>query len=316
MRTSNELLLNMKSIPDKLSRDYDQFWDGERKKAEYGLTIDGVYISGWLYWHCQLWNIYIDQEDKINRAIKRTFKHPEFRDNEWIISEALEEATQQKKGVMFFGSRRLGKSEFSSSYIGRHATLFQGTENVITGGNWGDIDVITYKLTQGLNGLPEYFKFGRLGENLRKEIELGFKDKKGTRLSWSKIIVRNHEEGFNTEAVAGITASSFVMDEVGKSSFAQVFEAAKPAFTSPYGWRCTPILLGTSGDIKKSSDAEKFFMNPEANNFIYRTLADEGNIKTGVFISGLRRMEGKYTTTLAEYVQIEKGILIPKVNFE
>lgn len=312
MRSSSELLLNVKRIPDRNSQDYEAFWDNERYKAEYGVTINGVFISGWLYWHTQLWNIYIDVEDKINHAIKRTFKHPEFRDNEWIIDGGLQQAQKEKKGAMFFGSRRLGKSEFGSSYIARHATLFQGSENVIVGGNWGDVDVLTYKLTQGLNALPDYFKFGRLAENLRKEVELGFKDKKGTRLSWSKIIVRNHEDGINTEVVAGITASSFLMDEVGKSSFAQVFEAAKPAFTSPYGWRCVPILTGTSGDIKKSSDAEKFFMNPEAYNFIARELTDEGSIKTGVFISGLRRMEGKYKTTLAKYVERESGILIPK----
>lgn len=312
MHHSKDLLTNIKHWPDKLSKEYDAFWDNERKKAEYGVTIDGVFISGWLYWHSQLWNIYMDKEDPINHTIKRIFKRPDLRDNEWIIADALERAQKEKKGVMFFGSRRLGKSEFASSYIGRHATLFQGTENVIAGGNWGDVDVITYKLTQGLNALPEYFKFGRLAENLRKEIELGFKDKKGTRLSWSKIIVRNHEEGFNTEAIAGITASSFVMDEVGKSQFSQVFEAAKPAFTSPFGWRCVPILTGTSGDIKKSSDAEKFFMNPDAYNFIAVELPEEGNIKTGVFISGLRRMEGKYKTTLADYIQTQSGILIPK----
>lgn len=309
---SPELLLNIKSIPDKHSQDYDAFWDNERKKCEYGVTINGVFISPWLYFHTQLWNIYIDTEDKINKAVKRTFMHPNFRDNEWIISDSLERAKLEKKGVMIFGSRRLGKSEFLSSHIGQSATLFQGSENVIMGGNWGDIDVITYKLTQGLNGLPDYFKFGRLTENLRKEIELGFKDKRGTRISWSKIIVRNHEEGIKTEAAAGLTATSFVIDEVGKSSFAQVFESAKPAFTSPFGWRCVPILTGTSGDIKKSSDAEKFFMNPEAHNFIVTHLQEEANVKVSVFISGLRRMEGKVKTTLANYIETEKGILVPK----
>lgn len=309
---SSEFLTCMKRVPPKDSVEHDAFWDNEHKKAEYGITVNGVFIPGFLYWHTQLWNIYIDEKDSKNHVVKRVFKHPSFRDNEWIISEGLEEAQQQKKGMLIFGARRLGKSEFLASHLGRMATLYKGSENIVTGGNWGDIDVIMYKLTQGLNYLPDYFKFGRLSENLRKEIELGFKDKKGTRLSWSKIIARNHEEGLKTEAVAGLTATSFVMDEVGKSIFAQVFEAAKPAFTSPYGWRCVPILTGTSGDIKGNSDAQKFFENPEAYNFISRELKEEGNKKVSIFINGLRRMEGKYETTLANYIENEKGILVPK----
>lgn len=312
MQDSKQLLLNMKNLPTKDSREHDSFWDEERKKAEYGITINGVFIPPWLYWHTQLWNIYIDQEDTLNKTVKRVFKHPTWRDNEWIISEGYQQAQEEKKGLMVFGSRRLGKSEFLSSHLGRYATLFQGSENIVGGGNWGDVDVIMYKTTQGLNALPDYFKFGRLAENLRKEVELGFKDKKGTRLSWSKIIARNHEEGNDTEVFAGLTATSFVLDEVGKSKFREVFSAAKPAFTSPYGWRCVPILTGTSGDILKNSDAQKFFEEPESNNFIVRELKEEGGKRVSLFISGLRRMEGKVETTLANYIQTEKGILLPQ----
>lgn len=313
--TSPDLLVNIKSIPPKDSRYYDQFWDNERHKAEYGVTIDGVFIHPWLYWHTQLWTIYMDEVDSINYIIKRKFKHSQFRDNEWIIADGLQEAERERKGMMLFGSRRLGKSEFLASYIARKATLFQGSENVISGGNWFDIDIITSKVIIGLNALPEYFKFGRLGENLRKEVELGFKSKKGSeRLPWSKILFRNFEDGNNTEAAAGITASSFVIDEVGKFPFSQSFEAAKPAFTSPFGWRCSPILTGTSGDIKKSSDAEKFFLSPDAYNFISRELKEEGGKKVSIFISGLRRMEGKYETTIADYVKTESGILVPATS--
>lgn len=309
---SKELLINIKKVPDKESVEYDSFWENEAHKVEYGVTIDGVFIHGWLYWHCNLWNIYIDTEDKINKIVKRTKSKPYFRDNEWIIAEALKEAEDNRQGLMLFGSRRLGKSEFLASYITRNATIFQGSENAITGGNWVDIDIITGKVVLGMNDLPEYFQFGRISENLRKEIEFGFKDKKNKRISWSKILIRNFDDGIKTEAAAGITAKSFVIDEVGKFPFAACFEAARPAFTSEFGWRCTPILTGTSGDIKKSSDAEKFFLNPEAHNFIYRDLPEEGNKRVGVFISGLRRMEGKYETTIGDYVKTEKGILVPK----
>lgn len=241
---NNEFLMNMKSIPDKSSQEYDHFWDNERQKAEYGLTVNGVHIPGWLYWHTQLWHIYKNIEDPVNKTIKRVSDTASFRDNEWVIAEAIEEAEKERKGVMIFGARRLGKSEIIASYLAHGATLFEGTENVIMGGNWGDIDIIMAKVVHGLNNLPDYFKFGRLAENLRKEIELGFKDKKGTRLSWSKIVCRNHEDGNKTESPAGLTPFRFIMDEIAKSKFSEVLDAAKPSFTSEYGWRCSPILTG------------------------------------------------------------------------
>lgn len=309
---SPEFFINQKSIPDENSVEYDAFFAEEARKMEYGVTINGIYIHGWLYFHLNHWSINIDELDPINNTIKRKFSRPQARDNEWIIAEALQQAEREKKGLMIFGSRRLGKTEFEASYIGRSATLFKGTENVITGGNWADIDLITGKLTMGLDNLPMYFRTARISENPRKEIELGFKNKQKKKDPWSKIMMRNFDNGNNTEAVAGTTASTFVLDECGKFPFAQSFDAAKPSFTSPYGWRCCPILTGTSGDIKAASDAEKYFNNPEAFNFIMRELKEEGNKKVSVFISGFRRMEGKIKTTFGDFAKTEKGILVPK----
>lgn len=309
---SSEFFINQKSIPDITSVEYDAFFAEEARKIEYGVTINGLYIHGWLYWHLNHWSINIDEEDPINKMIKRRFTKPQARDNEWLIAEALQQAELEKKGLMIFGSRRLGKTEFEASYVGRSATLFKGTENVITGGNWADIDLITGKLIMGLDNLPEYFRTSRISENTRKEIELGFKTKQKKRDPWSKIMVRNFDNGNNTEAVAGTTASTFVLDECGKFPFAQCFEAAKPSFTSFAGWRCCPILTGTSGDIKAASDAEKYFNNPEAFNFIMRELKEEGNKKVSIFISGFRRMEGKVKTTFGDFAKTEKGILVPK----
>ena len=213
---------------------------------------------------------------------------------------------------MIFGARRLGKTEFSSSYMGRSATIYEGGENVITGGNWQDIDLITSKLDKGLSALNPYFKYGRISNDFRKEVSLGFKDKKGNRLEWSKILVRNFENGNNPESAAGITAKSFLSDEVGKYSFLESFEASKPCFASPFGWRCVPILTGTSGQIMPDSDAQKVFENPEAHNFVSFELKEEAGKIVSLFIPGTRRMEAKYSTTFGDFVKNEKGIYIPE----
>lgn len=308
---SPEFFINMKSIPTKGSVEYEDFFAREAYKIQYGVTIDGVYIHGWLYWHLNHWHIYTDTEDPINNTIKRIFKRPDLRDNEWIINDAIVQAERERKGIMLFGVRRFGKTEFEASYVGRSATIFKGSQNLVTGGNWNDIDLITRPLTLGLDNLHPYFVNGRISENLRKDIEIGTKDKKGKRYPWSLIAMRNYEDGNHTEAAAGVTPSSFVIDEVGKFNFAQCLAAAIPSFASPFGWRCIPILTGTSGYIKSGSDAERYFNNPEANNFIVRELQEEGGKKTSVFISGYHRIDAKVTTTLGNYVYRKSGILVP-----
>lgn len=305
--SSPEFYINMKHIPTKDSAEYDAFFENEKEKIKNGVTINGVYIHGWLYWHLNHWKIYTDRED-----FTRVFKHPDARDNEWIIQEALIQAEKERKGIMLFGVRRFGKTEFEASYVGRGATVLEGSQNLVTGGNWVDIDLITAPLMLGLDNLHPYFIAPRISQNPRKDIILGWEDRQRRRSPWSSIKMRNYEDGNNTEAAAGTTPSTFVIDEVGKFNFAQCLASAIPSFTSPFGWRCLPILTGTSGYIKAGSDAERFFNNPEANNFIMRELPEEGNKKVSVFISGLRRMEGKVDTDFGTFIQNEKGILIPE----
>lgn len=308
--TSNQMFINMKSVPTKDSAEYDAFFEEETDKIKYGLTIDGVRISGWFYWHLNHWHIYRDEIDARSGNSKLVFTNPVCRDNEWIIADKLEEAEKAKKGLMIFGSRRLGKSEFVGSYVGRSATVWEGTENLITGGNWVDIDIITGKLDKGLLALHPYYRIPRYGDNWRKDITLGFKTKKGERREWSIIKMRNYEDGHNPEAAAGTTPSTFIIDEIGKFSWLECFRAAVPSFTTPFGWRLVPILTGTSGYLKTYSDAQKVFNSPESENFLPIFLAEEKK-SVSLFIPGTRRMEAKYETDFGSFIESETGILIP-----
>ncbi len=304
--TSTEFFINMKSIPDKYSDEYNTFFKRELEKIEYGVTINGVYIPGWLYWHINHWTMYKDFEDQINHTVKRESGRPNLRDNEWMIAEYLQQAETQRKGLLIVGSRRLGKSEFEGSIVGRNSTIYQGTQNLITGGNDGDIKVICAITDHGLKNLHPYFKFDRIGNDWRKEVVLGYKDKKNMGYEWSKILVRNFDDGNNTEAAAGTTAKTFIMDEIGKFPFFECFEAAKPAFTSPYGWRCVPILTGTGGSFDRGGDAEEMFNNPGAYNFLAIEVKNESK-KYGLFIPGTYRMEAKEPRKLGEWLSISSG---------
>jgi hypothetical protein len=80
------------------------------RRKDQGVTVNGVYFSGWLYWHLNHWKIRIDDIDEYGNDI-RIESYPELRDNEWIRAETLEQCKTEKAGYMEIGGRQGGKSE-------------------------------------------------------------------------------------------------------------------------------------------------------------------------------------------------------------
>lgn len=310
--TSPEFFINMKSIPTPDSEEYEDFFQRELEKIEYGVTVNGVFIDPWLYWHINHWKINVDFPDpKDPNIIKRRFTNPQARDNEWAFAEARGEAIKQKKGLVMIGIRRFAKSEIEASIIGRSATIYKGSENVVSGGNNYDIKLITDKLDRGLNGIDPYFQYMRVEDDWKKQVTLGFKEKTGgRRYPFSYILIRNYDDGNNSEAAAGITAKEFIIDEIGKFPFLRALEAAIPSFTSQYGWRCSPLLVGTGGAFEKGQDAEKVFLDPGGHNMLGFTWKDEPK-KIGFFVGHTNRMEAKIDTNMGSWLTTEKGILLP-----
>ena len=315
--TSTDLLLNMKKTPDLKSQEFRPFWTNERDKCKYGLNIDGVFISGFLYYHLNFFKCQIDVLD--NGRIIRKLSNPYLRDNEWIIDEYIRKAEEQKKGLCVLGSRRLAKSVFEASYISHRATFFKGTQNVIAGLNDPDIKIITDLVDEALVNLPDVFKKGRVEDNWKRQVSLGDKSTSGERDIWSTIPVRNLDGGKNTEALAGLSPFSMVIDEIGKGSWLECFSAAIPGFATPYGWRCSPLAFGTSGDMEKAQDAKKVFESPEAYNFLAVDVPNEPNVKRSIFISGHYAHDfPKDVKSLNEYLEIpeEKSPNLSKIKIQ
>src|SRR5690606_4386243 len=61
------------------------------------------------------------------------------------------------------------------------------------------------------------------------------------------------------------------------------------------------------GAFDNGKDAENFFFNPDANNFL-AFVDEETGRKTCLFLSGLYRQDCKYKTTLADFLIKEKGM--------
>lgn len=301
----SEFFRHLQTFPAKGTDERSELIKQELDRCLGGVFVNGVYFSGWLYWHLNHWWIRDDVEDEHANILRRKM-HPSLRDNEWIVSVYLEQCRVEKKGYLHIGVRQFGKSEIMASYLAYNAVMFEHTQNVIVGGNEDDLNLLKDKIDFGIKSLWDGIKIPKLDKDTKKNmVRLGVKQKNNEDEIWSYLIVRNVSEGKRTEGPAGVTAKAFAIDEIGKFPFAQAFEAARPAFVSKFGWRCVPILFGTGGSFEKGNDAERFFYHPEANNFL-AIVDEETGEKTAIFMSGLYRIDCKYASNLGEFL-IKEG---------
>ena len=298
--------LNQSRVPDRESEEYKPFFNFHKELCLNGCTMNGVYINPFLYWHLNFWNTEVDVMDERGR-ISQKYANPLLRDNEWVITNEIDRAQNEKKGLVILGIRRLAKSVIESSYIAWGATFDENSQNIIAGLNAPDIKLITDKIDKGLNFLPEAWRWQRIEDNWKNQVTLGIKTKSGERIPYSQILIRNLDEGNNEEAIAGTKPRKLIIDEIGKGSFLRGFQAAVPGFTTPYGWGCSPILTGTGGDMKKFLDAKSLMFDVDNFNFLtYNNEKDEKRVH-GLFISHKYRMEAKEPSTLGAYLNEPAG---------
>jgi hypothetical protein len=293
--------INQKRIPDKDSGEYKAFFNRHKDICLNGGIMDGVYINPFLYWHLNFWHTEVDVIDDRGR-ISQKYANPFLRDNEWVITNEIDRAQNEKKGLLILGIRRLAKSVIEASYVSWGATFDENSQNIISGLNAPDIKLITDKIDKGLNFLPEAWRWQRIEDNWKNQVTLGIKTKSGERIPFSSILIRNLDEGNNEEAIAGTKPRKLIIDEIGKGNFLRGLQAAIPGFTTPYGWGCSPILTGTGGDMKKFMDAKSLMFDVENFNFLHYNNEKDTQRVHGLFIGHKYRMEAKEESTLGAFL--------------
>jgi len=293
--------INQKRLPDRASEEYKAFYDFHKDLCLNGCMMGGVYINPFLYWHLNIWHTEVDIIDEYGR-IAQKYANPLLRDNEWLVTNEIDRAQKERKGLVILGIRRFAKSVIEASYIAWGATFDENSQNIIAGLNAPDIKLITDKIDKGLNFIPEYWRWQRIEDNWKNQVTLGIKTKSGERIPFSSILIRNLDEGNNEEAIAGTKPRKLIIDEIGKGSFLRGLQAAIPGFTTPFGWGCSPILTGTGGDMKKFMDAKSLMFDVDNFNFLtYNNEKDTSRIH-GLFISNRYRMEAKEKSTLGAFL--------------
>ena len=309
----SDWFINQKRIPDPQSQEYEEFFEFHEDLCKNGAMMGGVYINPFLYWHLNMWHTEVDVIDERGR-ISQKYANPFLRDNEWVITNEIDRAQNEKKGLVILGIRRLAKSVIEASYVSWGATFDENSQNIIAGLNAPDIKLITDKIDKGLNFLPEYWRFQRIEDNWKNQVTLGIKTKGGERIPFSSILIRNLDEGNNEEAIAGTKPRKLIIDEIGKGSFLRGLQAAIPGFTTPYGWGCSPILTGTGGDMKKFMDAKSLMFDVDNFNFLtYNNEKDTARVH-GLFIGHKYRMESKEDSTLGAFLNVPINSDLHKVK--
>lgn len=280
MVSSNQFYINIKDKPywnnakpfEQQTRDAQQFMKGEAIKLKRGLNINGVKIHPWLYWHINFWYMMVDikNEDGSIEPVKRLAS---FRDNEWYYQQCLNRAQEQNFGIIGFGSRRISKSAFLSSYFGFRGTTIYGGElrvNSVIGGVQKDLDNISDYTDFGLDNLHPFFKMDKVGKDWSKGVTLGTRNTDNSTEIYSKFTITNVVAGAkaSTQKAAGATPNTLIFDEIGKYSFLKTFNTAKYSIATEHGWRTIPILMGTGGETSESRDAQKMISNPTAYKMI------------------------------------------------
>ena len=96
--------INQKRVPSKDSEEYREFYAFHKQLCIDGCTMGGVYINPFLYWHLNFWNTEVDVMDERGR-ISQKYANPYLRDNEWIITNEIDRAHNEKKGLVILGIR-------------------------------------------------------------------------------------------------------------------------------------------------------------------------------------------------------------------
>ena len=305
--------INQGRIPDEASEEYREFFNFHKELCMNGAMMDGQFINPFLYWHLNIWHTEVDIIDEYGR-INQKYANPLLRDNEWLVTNEIDRAHKEKKGLVILGIRRFAKSVLEASYIGQGATFDENSQNIIAGLNAPDIKLITDKIDKGLNFIPKAWRWQRVEDNWKNQVTLGIKTKSGERIPFSQILIRNLDEGNNEEAIAGTKPRRLIIDEIGKGNFLRGLQAATPGFTTPFGWGCSPILTGTGGDMKKFMDAKSLMFDVENFNFLeYNSVKDSSKVH-GLFISHKYRMEAKEESSLGAYLEKPEGSPLHEVK--
>ena len=319
-KTFYKELLEHKKVPEwnekkhyweQDKKDVIPFWQNEWVKITQGFETDGYKMHPWLYFHINFFKTPIPQADGTEPIV-----NPDFRDNEWLFVEEIKRAeTAGDRGVMLYGSRRLGKSTLMASYCYWKALTKSNSSATISSGSEGDLIDLTHKIKTAMKYIPKaFYLYIQSQEWLGGSVELGLKTTASNLVEYSRFLVKNLAGGTtkSTQKTAGGAPSVFLIEEIGKFDWKKAYLAAKPSFETKEKWKCVPIAVGTGGEASLSGDAMSALANPASLNFLEM---DWDMFESKIPVEAISWKRRKFATFVPAQMSYKTGLKSIKVPF-
>lgn len=313
-----------------------QFYVDEFKKLENGINIDGVYISGWAYYHLnvfitpiphKIWNDV--KKDYISKDIRT---HPPLRDSDWMLFENRNIQEREKILFMFVAStRRAAKTTGEASMLSHAATIGK-FELLCAGSSAKDLGQVAKNFKIDILHKNPAFAVYNVSNDWEKKVELGIKKKDNRTILLSTLNILNTDSGVNKEIYAGFTPDLLVGDEFMKSKFLESLEGIIPALKGDDGMiRAFGLLSGTAGTEALSKDGIQALADPETYDILpmqwdilergipeHLITWKEDKLKPfGTFIPGQCRVDmPKVESTLADYLGRPESVELRKIKIK
>lgn len=247
-----------------------QYYVDERKKIRDGVTIDGYFFDGWLYFHFNHFVTPIPNIKVVNgvEVSEDIMTNPPLRDNEVLIGEYFQEARKNQLWALIAASRRVAKTTMNASRV-EYAKIAEKLQIVIAGGSSTDLGHINRNCdTHQINCNPA-FAITELGENSRdsRGVDWGIRRSNNRRITLATVFFLNLEAGGKVtkkEILAGFTPDEFIVDEAFKFHFLEILNPIKPALKGAGVARATPIMTATGGDDELAADGIKVLDKPSS----------------------------------------------------
>jgi hypothetical protein len=157
-----------------------------------------------------------------------------------------------------------------SSLLQMNATMTIGLSHSVVGFSDSDLSNIGEYCEYGLDHVHPFFRINRTKTDWSSGVTLGKRMSNWVRDVHAIISIANINMGrkTSTQKTAGLTPATAIFDEVGKGPIKKPYTAAMPSYDTPYGWRLSPILAGTGGEVELSKDAQEMFSDPDTYNLL------------------------------------------------
>lgn len=157
-----------------------------------------------------------------------------------------------------------------SSLLQMNATMTIGLSHSVVGFSDSDLSNIGEYCEYGLDHVHPFFRINRTKTDWSSGVTLGKRMSNGVRDVHAIISIANINMGrkTSTQKTAGLTPATAIFDEVGKGPIKKPYTAAMPSYDTPYGWRLSPVLAGTGGEVELSKDAQEMFSDPDTYNLL------------------------------------------------